>query len=170
VSSVQHSRILTARAAVILVCASMVPFAAASETARLCDQTVEYTLVPVAAEVSPAARAFHGIWLGSTIYPAVNISEVELCIAFVVESITPNGAVRTKHIRGDRVRFLSGPGYAIKPAVVPWNGKLTGDLLDLLGTHRDGTKWSYHLRVAGNEMRGTYVTPNGNGTAVLTRR
>jgi hypothetical protein len=160
------------RAVLFLICASMFPLGEASaETATLCEQTVDYTLVPLGSEVSPVARALHGVWAGSAIYPAGgNASEAEKCIAFIVETIAGNGAVRTIHISGNRVRFFAGPGYAIKPGVRTWNGKLVGETLDLTGADKDGGKYSYQLRASGNEMSGSYVTPKGIGRAFLKRQ
>ena len=145
------------------------PTAGRAETATICGQRVEYTVTPPAADAPAAVRGFSGVWEGETWIPGTNGSELAMCIGFVIERIAPDAGVGAEYVWGNRIRsFGNGNSFAIKPGVMPWEGRVEGDVIHF--TNRSGRR-SFELRMTGaNTMRGVYSSPDGRSDAILNRR
>jgi hypothetical protein len=138
-----------------------------AETTTICRQAVNYAAAPPAADLSPAHRAFHGIWAGEAQVPG-GVSEGTMCIGFVIEHIASDATVKAQYIWGDGVRFgANGFTFAIKPGVAPWPGIIAGNVLRL---SNENTAHAFELHAAGNTMRGLFLTPNGRGDVQLRRQ
>ena len=55
-----------------------------ADSARVCDQSVQYDMAPIGAEVSPELRAFVGVWQGG-----VGVSGTETCFGIVAYAFGP---------------------------------------------------------------------------------
>jgi hypothetical protein len=152
----------------IAICAMIFPLTnGRAETTTICGQTVNYFIAPPAAALSSELRAYHGIWTGDAKVSS-GVSEGIMCIGFVIESIAPDATVGAKYIWGDGVKFpANGARMSIKPGVSTWVGKIAGNALNFVSGDR---KYSFELRVSGNEMRGLFFTPDGQGDVQMRRR
>jgi hypothetical protein len=93
--------------------------------------------------------------------------EFARCIAIVVERIDPGGVASGKYIAGDSARVLNGGSkFALKPFMVNWRGKVTGDVLQI-----ENPVWAYKLRLTDpNQMQGQFSDEKGIGPAWFKRQ
>jgi hypothetical protein len=137
-------------------------------SATLCGQSVTYTLA-TAAETPEAFRKYLGIWSGNArgINSANNVDYELLCLAFIVERITADGAVSSVRVGGDKVKlFSSGANYSVKPSVSAWQGEVMGDTLRL---RRGQSFQDLHL-TGPDTMEGAYSDQQSTAVARLRKQ
>jgi hypothetical protein len=136
------------------------PLAEAGErkTASVCDQRVEYSILPPDPDIASARRAFSGFWVGEFL-------ETRLCIALAVESMTKEGIVQAKYAYGQKVQGFA-IALAIPPRTVTWLGAFEGNMLRL-----QSPDVSHDLRLAdADRIDGVYVNTRGRWTTMFRRQ
>jgi hypothetical protein len=141
---------------------------ASADSATLCGQKVEYSLVAPSAEITGKSRGVSGVWAGEHIAMARGDGrEFARCIAIVIERIDSGGVASGRYVAGDSARVLNnGNKFALKPFMVNWRGKVTGDVLRI-----ENNVWAYELQLTDtNQMRGKFTDEKGIGPTWLKRQ
>ncbi len=65
-----------------------------AESARICEQSVQYDVVPMSAEVSPELRRLSGVWQGAVVLSGI----LEQCVGFVPFAFEPSGRFHARYV------------------------------------------------------------------------
>ena len=133
---------------------------ARAETMTLCEQKVEYTLMPPAPGLPLEMSGFSGRWQGAVSYQMT----VEMCLGFVFERVGSPGATGKRAWSG-----AAGTGFVGVNAlgVENWSARWDGNTLRRASN--DG-QHVWELRMTGaNEISGFY-TNQGNRRPVWLKR
>ena len=115
---------------------------AQAQTIKGCEQTIQYNLVPPAADVPAAFSAFSGAWLGNW--------SGKLCSALIVEQIDKDGTVRAKYMYGTYKDW-----NITKAGIFPTTGKIVNGVLTF--RQRNDTVTVEYRVTSPTELSGAYT-------------
>lgn len=127
--------------------------AAHAASLQACEQTVEYTIQPPGTDVPETLRGFSGVWIGKM--------DTGLCIATIVNSISPDGSAQITYVNGSM-----GGQYPVKAGNRKITAKIVGGKLTTSGSN---VSTDYTLR-GTNELVFSYVHKTAGRSMGLLKR
>jgi hypothetical protein len=134
--------------------------AAFADTARICDQSVQYTPSESSPGLATELLSLSGRWMGGQVWSGI----LETCVGFVVERIVAPGTLHTQYAWST----AAGRGFnnTNKSGTTSWKATFKDGVLKFVGKSS-----GYELRMAGpNDLTGTYYNSQGTWTAWFKRQ
>ena len=119
---------------------------------KVCEQTIDYAIVPPAANMAENLRAFSGVWVGKW--------DIGLCSAIIVENVQPDGGANILYVTG------SQGSSGIKAGRYRYSAKIVGDTLTAVG----GSTTIEFVMSRSAKLSGKFTNQYGLSSGVFERK